>query len=164
MPKLYGSVNGAAKQIKKLYGPVSGVISLDGSIISGGAGNIDRYDGEIFLKTLRTKAPAQAADINDIDKIQVYVDMLSSYTMRQLSILVHSSSTGTYTRVANSYDSSPSIASSILRSWGISPSIRTSGADIIEITGTTQGFLSKKISKLYGSANGATKLIFSDLS
>ena len=162
--ELYGSVSGQSKLVRKLYGPVAGVISLDGNIVSGGAGNVTRYYGETFLKTLRTKAPAQAANIDDIDKVQVYVRMRSSLVMEQLSISVHSSSAGTYTSVENSFDSSASVASSILRGWGFSPYVHASGTDIVNITGTTQGFLSKKITKLYGSVNGATKLIFSDLS
>ena len=158
---LYGSVNGQSKRIEKIYGPVAGVVSLDGNIASGGAGNVHGYNGETFLKTLRTKAPAQAANIDDIDKIQVYVRMSGSLVIAQLSISVHSSSAGTYTRVENVYDPSTSVASSILREWGFVPYTYASGTDIVNITGTTQGFLSKKITKLYGSVNGQTKLIYS---
>lgn len=148
MGKLYASVNGETKEIIKLYGSTSGVAGVTGEIRSGGAGNIATFDGEVFWEKARIE--------------------LNSFNVSYLKIQYSNGEFGWVFKMDVSFSDGTTEQTLVdelalqdpLAPYGITVvDNKTSGDDYIDLT-TFTGLVSTEITKLYGSFNGQTKLVF----
>lgn len=149
--KLYGSVNGATKQITKLYGGVSSrtLDSVTGTIRTPSNGVITGFNATTFVANIPSATGYEA------DKTLSYVEVyLSGDTGRITAWLVYTDNT----RNQFYSDIEPSVF------YGISVNAFASDDPVTDYLDLTPVYitasLSKEIVKLYGSVNGQTKLIY----
>lgn len=145
---LYGSVNGQSKKIIKLYGSANGVNGVSGEIRAGGIGNVTAFDGEIFWEKQRTRLNSTAIDYIDV---RYAASFLGNYFFIYVYYTDGTSEQQIY---------STNIGANLKTNCGITvTSPYTLGHDYIDIT-LFYGNVTKEITKLYGSVNGETKLIY----
>lgn len=154
--RLYGSVNGQTKEIIKLYGPIDQQITtgVTGTIRAGST-QITAFDADVFF--------AAASPDLDLTKTlsHIQVSMSKKGTVYTHRLQVYYSDSTSYTFFNHSSDGTMAD----FLAYGITATEPTgAGAtgyiDLTPITTTIT--VAKKITKLYGSVNGQTKLIFSD--
>lgn len=144
MPKLYGSVLGLSKEIKKLYGPVevseSFLITPDGTVVQA-------IDGVLLCATSKSQYP------NTYKNAVSFEFRYSGGTYYAIGLDANNNSifykSGGYSSLQNA---------------GITfaPSLSSGDSVTIPASYTTGGTFSKEIKKLYGSVNGQTKLIYEE--
>ena len=151
MPKLYGSVLGLSKEIKKLYGsvPQTVVTSVTGTTRSGGTGNVTAFDADTFWAAASSSLASTAVS---------YIKVISQGGLGAYNLDVYYSDGSSTTHLEHT------VSSGVLATYGITAVSPSSvGQDYIDMVVTTeQQDASKKIIKLYGSVNGQTKLIYEE--
>lgn len=145
---LYGSVNGEAKRVIKLYGPVEETIYEYRVTNFYGINNFDstKFNSAYQNKFVRmTKKPAQLIMNGNTN----YGEFGLRYDDNSYDKLVSWTSNTQYFVARNT--------------WGIGNAISQSPWTAAYSSSIYyRGWIAKKITKLYGSVNGQTKLIFSD--
>lgn len=145
--KLYGSVNGESKEIKKLYAPSE---KLDATTVTYDDptpdGTMESIDVSTFLSTFLTRYPSY--------KWRTYGELQSFTFTRQsgspLFIVTIVTSIETLQFTENS--------SSLASTWGVT---RVNGyAHTYAYFSPSYTLVTRPIGKLYGSVNGQTKRIF----
>lgn len=156
IPATYEAAAYKTKQITKLYGPIAQQITtgVTGTIRAGST-QVTAFDADVFF--------AAASPDLDLTKTLSYiqVNMVKKGTVYVHDLRVYYSD-GTYYQFF--YHSSDGTMADFL-AYGITATepTGTSTTDYIDLTPiTTTITVTKKITKLYGSVNGQTKLIFSD--
>lgn len=145
-PRLYGSVGGQAKQIKKLYASVSQQVNMyTGTIRQGSAGDFTAFDGSVF-----SYHP-------DILAIQGTISYVFGRSDAERGGYLRAVLTDTTTiSLFDYYETSKTFAE-----YGITCTGETESVGYIDLTATqTTANLSKEVKKLYGSVGGQTKLIY----
>lgn len=150
-PRLYGSVNGATKQITKLYGGVSSrtLDSVTGTIRTPSNGIITGFNATTFVANIPSSSGYE------VDKTLSYVEVGSG------------GDTGIITIWLNYTDSTRNqvyrgVEPSLVYGISIDPFASDDPVtDYLDLTPVyTTASLSKEVVKLYGSVNGQTKLIY----
>lgn len=153
MPKLYGSVLGLSKEIKKMYGPVtSHDLTAVTGVIRTGATQVTAFNGATFVS-------AAASQLNKLKTVDYLAVVMAKKSNVQHRLYVH------YTDgTSQNFFTAGSLAD--YTTYGITASEytgETSVTDYIDLTPTyTNVSIAKKIVKIYGSVNGSAKLIYED--
>lgn len=157
--KMYGSVNGQAKQIQKMYGPIevatlgSPSVSDPDSVIDGGVVDYDKLMFTITTYELPGSGYTWEDFIGNPFDLEIGGDGIAT-----LDIGAMFSNTLDLT---GNYGLTPA-------DLGFTSTMITTGtgtsSEIASITGTVDGTSTKavKIVKIYGSVNGSAKLIYED--
>lgn len=157
--KIYGSVNGETKTIRRLYGKATGATGVTGTIDSGVgfAGNVTAFDGDTFWEAAREKIYLFKNNGGEYpSEVAIVCDSLGAGQYIYFVVLV-SPFSGQYIEVFNTTD-----ALALKNDYGITVTNSLVGYDYVSLS-YTQGPTAIRIRKLYGSVNGQTKLIFQDI-
>lgn len=141
---LYGSVNGEAKKVEKLYGPAEKLDSLSSIKVGSGNGYISVFYQNTFLNAFLSEYPSFLwKDHGELQSVTIVRGASTRYNMEITTTI------GTL--------SVPGLRTTDLSNWGITPA--ASSYEYVELT-PSYILAAKEITKLYGSVNGQTKRIF----
>lgn len=150
--KLYGSVSGQSKLVRKLYGSVETAVvtGVTGTVRAGspGIGAGIAFDGEVFYNYVKNTI--------DLTKTLDYLLMHVGRFGETYTLTLYYSDGTFYAFENGSSQIDPGLYGI---TWTEEP--QYTGDDYIDLTATTVLMsLSKEIKKLYGSVNGQTKLVY----
>ena len=131
-----------SKKVDKFYGRGGDITSVNGTIRTGGAGNITAFDGQTFWNAVKQNSSWATEGIETSGLFtQIILGVDTSQSLWYVNAIFLD---GSDTTLAASY------LGNTLSEFGITASLTTDGDDIIDITPVYSNYSSREADKLYG--------------
>lgn len=159
-PRLYGSVNGSAEELVTLYGAVATVSNVSTSDTLPKR-CFDAFTPSTFEDKANSTLTSYFTSGYEVTGMTIYRDTLTGTIWGARVNLSDGDNTASYSIIT---DATSTDLGTAVADWGVTFSVPTPWSmfsSTMSISGDYT-FLSRKLIKFYGSANGVSKLIFED--